>query len=182
MPSLHAPVLAGRSPASDRPFPLVAGVATAILAIPQYLNVVETSAPTNGGAAGRNGAQVGGALHEGGAAAGAGERDKDGGGAAAAAAAAGAGWEPGKAGLGGAAGRRLETWQLLTAHHNGQCQLWHECSEGLRPVAIIGAACSPARRVLSLRARASSLLHWRSICWIVFAGACPTMPRTKDLN
>jgi len=102
-------------------------VATAILAIPQYLNVVETAAPTNGGAAGRNGARAGQGdegPHEGGVGAGAGERDEDSGSGD-----RGVGLEPGKAVV---AGRRLETWQLLTAHQNGQCQLWHECSEGLR--------------------------------------------------
>ena len=41
--------------------------------------------------------------------------------------------------------RRLETWQLLTAHESGQCQLWDDSGEGMRPVAVIGAKCSPAR-------------------------------------
>lgn len=122
-----------------------AGVANAIVVVPQYLNVLEAppagkdhSPPTNGGSALRptNGGAAGSAEAL------AGGRPEDirtssvpeGGSALVV---------PGRA---RGPARRLETWQLLTAHESGQCQLWDDDGEGMRPVAVIGAKCSPARR------------------------------------
>ncbi|KAK9845513.1 hypothetical protein WJX81_008391 [Elliptochloris bilobata] len=141
------------------------GVANAIVVIPQYLNVLEAPAlaksaaladpapatvpasggdavrPTNGGVASAGVSLLGrGAPDDAKAEAGA-----AGGGSSALVAADSVGL-----GLGSAFGpaRQLETWQLLTAHEAGQCQLWHDGGDGLRPVAIIGSRCIPARSVV----------------------------------
>ena len=132
------------------------------MVVPQYLNVLETppaskgaplaapasGAPTNGGAAAQlekgGGASAGvtllgsGALEDAKAEA----HPAEGGGSLVAQGGSGSGFGAGLA-------RQLETWQLLSAHEAGQCQLWHDGGDGLRPVAIIGVKCAPARRVPS---------------------------------
>ena len=134
-----------------------AGVANAIVVVPQYLNVLEgppaakgaapaPGAPTNGGAAAQpvngSGASAGISL----LASGAPEDTKAEANPAEGGSALVAQGGPGL-GLGAGAAPRLEMWQVLSAHEAGQCQLWHDGGDGLRPVAVIGVKCAPARRV-----------------------------------
>lgn len=136
------------------------GVANAIVVVPQYLNVLEgpltakgaapgaaaPGAPTNGGAAAQpvngGGASAGITLLASGAPedAKADANPAEGGSALVAQGGQGLGLGPGVA-------PRLEMWQVLSAHEAGQCQLWHDGGDGLRPVAVIGVKCAPARRV-----------------------------------
>lgn len=135
-------------------------MANAIVVVPQYLNVLEgppaakgaapaaaaPGAPTNGGAAAQpvngGGASAGVTLLASGAPEDAKAEANPAEGGSALVAQGGPGL-----GLGAGAAPRLEMWQVLSAHEAGQCQLWHDGGDGLRPVAVIGVKCAPARRV-----------------------------------